>query len=143
MDHVEYVYTSGMTESETDEFLREGDHGVLALADGNDAYAVPLNYHYDGEVLLLRVSEHNSESEKLRYLKTTNSALFLCYEVTSTGSWSIQIRGAIQRWQGEIDETTLNKWFPPFHVFDESVNNVEFSLYKLEMDEVTGRRTIE
>lgn len=143
MDHVEYVYTTGMTETEIDNQLQAGQHGVLALADRNDAYALPLSYHYDGENLLLRISEHDSESEKLHYLETTESALFLCYEGTPTESWSIQIRGPIHRYQGDIDETTINEWFPPFRIFDESIENVEFSLYKLEMNEVTGRKTVD
>ena len=28
MDHVEYVYTSGMSESEIDDYLQAGEHGA-------------------------------------------------------------------------------------------------------------------
>jgi nitroimidazol reductase NimA-like FMN-containing flavoprotein (pyridoxamine 5'-phosphate oxidase superfamily) len=143
MDHVDYVYTSGMTESDIDDHLRAGEHGVIGLADENDAYATPLSYHYDGDRLLLRVSEHDDESEKGRFLETTETATFVCYEAATNESWSIHVRGSIRNWEGDIDETTVNEWFQPFRLFDEAVENVEFALYELRMETVIGRQTIE
>lgn len=143
MDHVEYVYTGGMDESEIDDRLRSGEHGVLGLADGNDAYAIPLSYHYDGDRVLLRVSEHDADSEKGRFLETTETATFVCYDASTNESWSIHLRGPIREWEGDADETTLNEWFQPFRLFDETVENVEFTLYELRMRTVVGRRTIE
>ena len=143
MEHAEYVYTSGLSESDVDEYLRAGEHGVLGLADGNDAYTVPLSYHYDGERLLLRVSEHDDDSEKWRFIEATETATFVCYEGSATESWSVQVRGPIREWRADVDEETLNEWFPPFRLFDEAVENVGLSLYELEMESVTGRKTVE
>jgi hypothetical protein len=102
MKHVEYVYTVGMTDDEVGEYLRTGDHGVLGLADADDAYAVPLSYHYDGTRLLLRVSHHD-DSDRRRYLETTDTATFLCFDASTDDSWSIQIRGPIAPWDEAID----------------------------------------
>lgn len=143
MEHVEYVYTAGMTESEVDSYLRAGEHGVLGLAQENDAYAVPMSYHYDGDRLLLRVSEHDQDSEKRSYLETTTTATFVCYEGSTDESWSVLVRGPIEKWEGDIDETTINEWFPPFRLFDESVESVEFSLYEIRLAAVIGRKTVE
>ncbi|WP_123623987.1 pyridoxamine 5'-phosphate oxidase family protein [Halorubrum sp. CSM-61] len=143
MEHVEYVYTSGMTESDIDDRLRAGEHGVLGLAADNEAYAIPLSYHYDGDRFLLRVSEHDDDSEKGRFLKTTETATFVCYEASTDESWSVHVRGPIQRWKGNVDETTLNEWFQPFRLFDEAVEGVGFSLYELGMEAVVGRETAE
>lgn len=143
MDHVEYVYTGGMSESEVDDQLRAGEHGVLGLADDDDAYAIPLSYHYDGERFLLRVSEHGDDSEKGRFLETTGRATFVCYEASTSESWSIHVRGPIETWRSDIDEATLNEWFQPFRVFDEAIESVEFSLYELGMETVIGRKTVE
>jgi nitroimidazol reductase NimA-like FMN-containing flavoprotein (pyridoxamine 5'-phosphate oxidase superfamily) len=143
MEHVEYVYTSGMTESEITDHLRTGEHGVLGLAADNEAYAIPLSYHYDDDRVLLRVSEHGDESEKRRFLETTETATFVCYEASTNESWSIHVRGPVQRWENDIDRTTLNEWFQPFRLFDEAVESVEFSLYELEMETVIGRKTVE
>ena len=143
MDHVDFVHTSGMDESDVVELLRTQDHGVLGLADDNDAYAVPLSYHYDGERLRFRVSTHDADEEKRRFLETTDTATFVCYDATTEGSWSVIVRGAVHPWEGTIDDATLNEWFQPFRLFDEPIEEVEFSLYQLEMDAVTGRRTVE
>jgi nitroimidazol reductase NimA-like FMN-containing flavoprotein (pyridoxamine 5'-phosphate oxidase superfamily) len=142
MEHADYVYTTGMDAAEVEATLRDGDDGVLALADGGDAYAVPLSYHYDGQRLLLRVSTHDDDAEKRRYLDATDTATFLRYEATDAGSWSVMIRGAVREWTEAVDETTLNDWFPPFRLFDEAVDDVSFALYELEMETVVGRRTV-
>ena len=141
MEHVEYVYTTGMSESEVDSRLRGGEHGVLGLANGDDAYAVPLSYHYDGDRLLLRVSEHDGDGEKGRFLETTDTATFVCYEASTDESWSVHVRGPIRRWERDVDEATLNEWFQPFRLFDEAVEDVAFVLYELEMETVVGRTT--
>lgn len=142
MDNASYVYTMGMTESEIDEFLRDGENGVLGLAADDDAYAIPLSYHYDGERLLLRVSEHG-HSEKGRYIETTDTATFVRFDASTEESSSVQVRGPLERWSGDVDEATLNEWFPPFRLYDEAVEDVEFVLYELRMEEVTGRRTVD
>lgn len=143
MDHVEYVYTVGMDDAEVDEHLRHGTHGVLALADGGDAYAVPLSYHYDGSRLLLRVSTHDDSAEKRRYLETTETATFVCFAADADASWSIHVRGPVEAWSGTADEATLNEWFPSFRLFDEAVDDVEFTLYELGMETVIGRRAVD
>jgi len=143
MDNVEYVYTSGMNESDIDDHLRAGEHGVLGLASDSDAYAIPLSYHYDGDRFLVRVSEHDGDSTKGRFLETTETATFVCYQASTDESWSIHVRGRIEPWHGDVDETTLNEWFQPFRLFDEAVDRVGFSLYDLEMETVVGRKTIE
>jgi nitroimidazol reductase NimA-like FMN-containing flavoprotein (pyridoxamine 5'-phosphate oxidase superfamily) len=142
MDHVEYVYTVGMDAATVDEHLRTGSHGVLALADGDDAYAVPLSYRYDDGRLLLRVSTHgDAGGEKRRYLETTETATFVRFADEADDAWSIQVRGRLAPWDGAADEATLNDWFSPFRLFDEAVADVEFTLYELDVERITGRRT--
>lgn len=143
MDHAEYVYTEGMSDSEIEARLRAGDHGVLGLADDDDGYAIPLHYHYDGEWMLFRMSEHDDSSEKQRFLQTTETATFVCYEESADESWSVHIRGPLRRREKETDEALLNELFPPFHLFEEAIEDVEFVLYKLRMDTVVGRKTVE
>ncbi|SFC49769.1 hypothetical protein SAMN05444422_10992 [Halobiforma haloterrestris] len=148
MDDVEYVYTTGVPENELEELLDEQGHGTLALADGNDAYAVPLNYHYDGSRFVIRMSDEPG-STKVEYAETTDTATFVVYEFDeeTTSSWSVMIRGRIDRLpqeeQNEYTDTRLNELFPPFRLFDEAVPEVEMVLYELEPIEITGRRTID
>ena len=147
MDNVEYVYTEGVPPDAVDELLGDRGHGTLALADGDDAYAVPLNYAYDGERFLLRVSDEPG-SEKVAYAESTATATFIVYEtVGETHSWSVMIRGRIERLpedeQAEFTDAWLNEQFPPFRLFDEAVPEVEMVLYELEPIELTGRRTVD
>jgi nitroimidazol reductase NimA-like FMN-containing flavoprotein (pyridoxamine 5'-phosphate oxidase superfamily) len=141
MDHVEYVYTEGMDQSEVDDRLRSGEHGVVALADGGEAYAVPLSYHYDGQRLLLRVSD-DGDAEKVRFLERTERATFVRYEGTTDDSWSVHVRGPIRPWDGDADDATLNEWFPPVRLFDEPVEDTAMTVYELAMESVVGRRTV-
>ncbi len=64
-------------------------------------------------------------------------------EASTKKSWSIHVRGPIQKWEDEVDETTLKEWFQPFRLFDEAVESVGFSLYDLGMETVIGRKTVE
>lgn len=142
MEHPEYVYTVGMDEADLEERLRTSQHGVLALADDDDAYAIPLSCRYDGKRLLLRVSYHDGHEEKRRFLETTDTATFVCHEASTDESWSILVRGPVGQWENDVDERTLNEWFEPFRLFDEAVENVEFALYEIRIETVVGRKTM-
>ena len=140
MEHVEYVYTFGMTTAEVGESLREGEVGVLALANGSDAYAVPVGYHYDGERLLVRLGERD-DSTKMDFLESTGTATLVVYEKESeTSSWSVLVRGKLVALPPESDRE-INEQFEPFRLFDEGVEEVDAAVYELRMEEVTGRRT--
>lgn len=143
MEHAEYVYTEGMSDSEVEARLRDRSHGVLGLASENESYAVPLHHHYEGDRLLFRVSEHDAESEKQRFLQSTETATFVCYAESADESWSVHIRGPVQRLEKATDEAKLNELFPPFHLFDEAIEDVEFVLYELRIESIVGRKTVE
>lgn len=146
MEHVDYRYMGGMSEEEVDQHLRKHSHGVLALADDNDSYAVPLNYYYDESRLFLRVST-KLDSEKVAFAETTETATFVVYNVDEDTTWSILIRGAIRQLpeteQQEFTDTVINAEFSPFRLFDEAVEEVTMTIYELEPDQITGRQSIE
>lgn len=142
MRDVEFVYTVGMNEDELEAYLRAGRDGVLALADGNDAYATPLNYHYDGDQLLFRVSDDDEVSEKHRFLETTDAATFVLYDVAENESWSIHVHGPLREWSGTVDEATINEWFAPFRLFDEAIQDVDFRMIEMQIESAIGRRTL-
>jgi nitroimidazol reductase NimA-like FMN-containing flavoprotein (pyridoxamine 5'-phosphate oxidase superfamily) len=143
MDHVEYVYTVGMTTAAVDTRLREAEHGVLALARDDEAYAVPISLHYDGTRLLLRVSSPDGDGGKAEFLETTERATLVCYEASTADSWSVTVRGPVEPADLDPDDAQLNEWFQPFRLFDEAVPDTAFTLYELRMEEVVGRRTAE
>ena len=145
MEHVEDVYTAGIDEEEIGQLLAKRGHGVLALAQDDDAYAVPVNYLYDDSRLLVRVSDE-PESTKMAYAESTETATFIIYEMDEAGnSWSVMIRGEIRplsaEEQARFTDTEINEQFPPFRLFDEAVPEVEMLIYELNPDEITGRKT--
>lgn len=146
MDHVDYTYTTGMSDEELTERLDEESFGVLSLARDDEAYAIPVGLHYNGERVLFRLSD-DEDSEKLRFLESTERASLLLYEAPGErDSWSVLIRGPVRKLpedeQAEISDAELNEWFAPFRVFDEAIEDVEFALYELEPDTITGRKTM-
>lgn len=146
MDHIEYTYTAGLDREIIERLLEERRHGVLSLAKGNDAYAVPLSYFYDGSLLYIRVSEE-PDSTKQGFIDHTETAAFTVYEVQNEeDSWSVLIRGTIRRLsdeeRSEFTDSVMNERFPPFRLFDETVPDVEMALYELTPIEIVGRKTI-
>jgi hypothetical protein len=144
MDHVDYRYTTGMTDEEVDERLREGTTAVLSLARGGDAYAVPVAYHYDGEHIYLRLTD-DGHSTKMAFVEATDRATVLFHEVSEAGSWSILAEGTLRRLEGEeaeaFDATAINDAFDDLRIFDEAIDEVEIAIYELEPAALTGRRT--
>lgn len=147
VDHVEYTYTTGMPDEELAERLHEESFGVLSLARDDESYAIPVAFHYDGERILLRLSD-DGNSEKVRFLDSTERASLLLYAAPGErDSWSILVRGLIrslpEEEQAGISDAEINEWFAPFRVFDESIEDVEVRLYELDPDTMTGRQTME
>ncbi|USZ67219.1 pyridoxamine 5'-phosphate oxidase family protein [Halorussus salilacus] len=146
MEHVDYRYIGGMSEERVDQYLRNHGHGVLALADDNDSYAVPLDYYYDGSRLFLRVST-KPDSEKVAFAETTETATFVVYDVDEDTTWSILVRGAVRRLseaeQQEFTDTVINETFSPFRLFDEDVEEVTMTIYELDPERITGRQSVE
>lgn len=141
MEHVEYVYTAGMTEGEVERRLRESHAGVLALASGGDAYAVPVSHHFDDGRLLFRLSR-SGEDRKLAFLEDTRTATFVLYDVAGPGdAWSIVARGPVGPAPAD-DAETFNELFEPIHIFDESVDDLELAACEMRIESLSGRRTV-
>lgn len=145
MKHVNYTYAVGMTDEAVDRRLRENDTGVLSLARDGDAYAIPAAYYYDGTSLLLRLGDH-PESDKMRYIESTENACFVVHEKRGEGdAWSVVVNGPLRRLtedeMDEFTETEINERFPSIWVFDEEIAELEPVILELPLDDVTGRET--
>ena len=142
MDQVDFIYTAGLPEEDARRKLAEGTVGVLALADSGDAYAIPIAYVLDDDRLLFRFGDE-PESAKVAYAAETTTATFTIYEYGGPGdSWSVVVRGPIRRLDDHPEYSTMNEQFPPFRVFDEAIEDVEYDLYELEIEELTGRESV-
>jgi hypothetical protein len=142
VEHIEYVYTVGMSEEDVEEHLEAAETGVLSLADGNRAYAVPVHCAYGDGVLVFRLTD-DDDSEKLSFLDATTEACFVVYDATNGDSWSVLVRGPVSAVDDpeRHDEAAINEQFGPARIFDESVDDTDVRLFELDVESVTGRRT--
>ncbi len=147
MDRIEYVYTVGITDDEVESRLEETDTSVLGLASADDAYAIPVAHHYENGRLYLRLSSE-SEDTKLSYIEDTNAACLTLYDVDEAGdSWSVIATGPVRKLTGDereaFDPTAVNRSFLQLRVFDEDIEAIELEIYELEIETLTGRKTVE
>lgn len=104
-----------MTEDEILELVRDRGLAHVALAKGDDAYAIPVFYAYDGEAFFF----HSHHGVKEDYLKKTGEACLVVARVDSPDVWqSVQVFGPVRKIGGGPDltraqEALLNVPVPP------------------------------
>lgn len=82
-----------MSLEETRQFIRHNKFGVLGLADGGRAYALPLFYGYDGKDIFFQTVP----GLKQKFVRTTEEACFTIVRVMSLDKWaSVQVFGALE-----------------------------------------------
>jgi hypothetical protein len=133
-----------MTDAEVDAFLREQGTGVLALADGGHAYAIPISFGYETGRAVVAYWQFGSESLKNEFTEATERACLTVYDVVSEREWrSVVARGPLRELSGEewadlgglIDDNALSPDFT-------GVRSRQLSIigYELRIDEATGFR---
>ncbi|MGM0717617.1 MAG: pyridoxamine 5'-phosphate oxidase family protein [Halobacteriota archaeon] len=150
MEHIEYAYTLGMDDEETEERLRTSETGVLSLSKGSDAYAIPLAHYYDGNGLYFRLGVTDG-STKQDFLEATETANYVLYGAESTDepqgldSWSIVVTGQLvelaETEHERFDTAEINRHFSPIRVFDEVIEDMEITIVELDIDTIAGRTT--
>jgi nitroimidazol reductase NimA-like FMN-containing flavoprotein (pyridoxamine 5'-phosphate oxidase superfamily) len=150
MDHVEYAYTSGMSDDEVATRLREARTGVLSLCDDADARAVPLVHYYDGANLYFRLGK-TDDSEKWDAIERTETATYVVYDAEPTDgpdeldSWSIHVTGRLRELPdtdyGRFETAEINRRFAPIRVFDEPIEDIDIAIVELAVETLTGRMT--
>ncbi|MFC6753391.1 pyridoxamine 5'-phosphate oxidase family protein [Halorubrum tibetense] len=150
MNHVEYAYTTGMDDESVEQRLRTADSGVLALATGNDAYAIPLAHYYDGDGLYFRLGLTEGGTKRT-FLESTETACYVLYGADPTNdpkafdSWSIVVSGRLtdltEADRQRFDTAEINDCFSPIRVFDEAIEDIEVTVRKLDIERISGRTT--
>lgn len=148
MRHVQYVYTGGLKPAAARRHLADARVGVLALARDGESYAIPMGHVLEDDRLLFRFG-NEPDSMKAAFAEATTTATFTAYHGGAHDgdddhgeSWSVVARGPIRRTDRHPDDATLNELFPPFRFFDEDVADVEYDIYELVIEELTGREAI-
>lgn len=138
-----------MSESEIVEFLSANETGVLSLARDDDPYAVPISYGYDADTgtFYMRLVS-TPESEKRAFLSSTPSARFVVYEENDDGTRyrSVLATGELREIDpDELSVSDIEQYGearrPLFEIWGKGKGELDIQLYKLEPEEISGRRT--
>ncbi|MFP9193108.1 pyridoxamine 5'-phosphate oxidase family protein [Natronosalvus vescus] len=139
-----------MTKAEIDAFLSRHETGVLALADGDIPYAIPISYGYNADARRFYVRLVSTpESEKRQFLASSPQSRLVVYEEREarTNYGSVVAVGALE----EIDPSELTVEHieqygearrPLFEIWGESKQDLNIQLYQFEPTELSGRRTV-
>jgi nitroimidazol reductase NimA-like FMN-containing flavoprotein (pyridoxamine 5'-phosphate oxidase superfamily) len=133
---------AAMSDAEIDAFLREQGTGVLSLADGDEAYAVPVSFGYDEGRVLFGFYTFGTESQKRVYSEATERACLTVYDATDRTDWtSVLAFGPITEldmdaWDEVGERISENAWTPDLSGVGE--RRLSVAGYELTIDEVTG-----
>ena len=135
-----------LSDNEIDSFLARHETGVISLAREGTSYAVPISYGYDGEHrrFYLRLVS-NPESEKRAFLESTPHTRVVVYEEDDPVYMSVVATGTLR--ETSRDELTVEHIEqyseakrPLFEIWGESLPALDVRLYRLDPDELSGRR---
>jgi nitroimidazol reductase NimA-like FMN-containing flavoprotein (pyridoxamine 5'-phosphate oxidase superfamily) len=133
-----------MDESEIGTVLRDEDTGVLSLTDGDDTYAIPESFAFDGEDLYFQFV-YSEDSQKMSFIETTELATFTVF-TDDMNPHSVIVRGEIEAVpEGEVVQAsrafTENSVVPMLNVsVSEPVEQLNFGFYRLRPVETSGRK---
>lgn len=142
MQQYDYTFTVGLDRAAIDGRLAGAETGVLSLARDDEAYSIPVAYHWDGEAFVFRLGDH-AESEKMAFIESTDLASFLVYDYRPADeSWSVLATGRLERIpEAEAELLERQEDFIPLRIFGEEVEALTPVLYELEVETLTGRTT--
>jgi len=135
-----------LSPGETDALLARHETGVLALARGDEPYAVPISYGYDAERrrFYLRLVS-TPESEKRAFLTSSPQTRLVVYEEDGDTYRSVVASGQLEA--VEPEELTVERIEqygetkrPLFEIWGQAKPDLDIQLYELDPEELSGRK---
>lgn len=126
------------------EFLDSQHTGVLSMADGDDAYSIPVSFDYDADesAFYFRFG-YGADSQKRHYLDTVDTASFVVYDRTENGWQSVVAQGKPERvsesgLDSSVVEAVDELDIPYFQVHHRPAGEMDFSIVRLDATKLTG-----
>ncbi|MFB6130944.1 MAG: pyridoxamine 5'-phosphate oxidase family protein [Salinigranum sp.] len=131
------------------ECLARADYGVLGLARGSEAYTFPVSFGYDPDLTAVYfLFVFGSDSKKRSFVEAGGTASFTVVDADLPDAWaSVIVTGTLEpvpddereRGYAALAETAE---FPAPYTFEDYLEAglPEQGLYKLTVEELTGRR---
>lgn len=143
-------FETGMEEMSAEaskQFLARHRIGVMGLANGSEAYAIPLFYAFDGKRLFF----HSHPGQKDEFLKGCKQACFVVVEANGDDDWaSVQATGSAEKItlsddaMQALDVMAKNPFPPEFGADAKGKPNRSSSnmyLWMMTPEKVTGRKS--
>lgn len=135
-----------LSDREIDSFLGSQETGVISLARDGEPYAVPVSYGYDADErrFYLRLVS-NPESEKREFLASTPRARLVVYQEDGPIYRSVVAIGSLTEIsRGELTVEDIEQYGeakrPLFEIWGVSLPELNIRLYRLDPDELSGRK---
>ena len=125
-------------------FLETQSAGVLALADDDDGYAVPVSFAFDDDTpqVYFRLG-YGPDSQKRRFVEASDDVSFVVHDDTDEGWKSVIARGeleAVSRSSADsaVVESVRDLDIPFYQVHDRPAEEMSFHLVRLNPTELSG-----
>ncbi|MFA1610747.1 pyridoxamine 5'-phosphate oxidase family protein [Halobellus rubicundus] len=135
-----------MTDAEIDAYLEAQGTGILSLADGDEAYAVPISFGYEPGRAVFAFWQFRPQSRKIAFSETTERACLSVYDIESHRNWRSVLAF------GPIEELSTGEWGDIGSLIDENawspdltgVGRRQLSIigYEMEIEEATGLQRV-
>ncbi|WP_159902666.1 pyridoxamine 5'-phosphate oxidase family protein [Salinirussus salinus] len=135
---------TAMADADAADLLRTAGWGVLALADGDRPYSIPVSFGYDGEAVYFLLVRRSPDDRKFAFIGDGQPARLLATRVNARFDWgSVAVTGTVRAvdrdgegWGTLIAALGGSDWFSPAFDAAEEVSGVQG--WALEPDRVTG-----
>lgn len=140
------VQSNVLEDEEIDSLLGTGGMGVISFADENEPYSIPVSYGYDSDAGSLYVRfGFAPESEKRQYIDDGVTASLVVTGESIDGWQSVVARGPLRKvnemaLDSQAAESVRQVSIPFVTIYDRRASELEFELYRLEPDTLTGRQ---
>jgi nitroimidazol reductase NimA-like FMN-containing flavoprotein (pyridoxamine 5'-phosphate oxidase superfamily) len=140
---------ANQTRSEMDsihiaDFLQTQDTGVLALAEADEAYGVPVSFDYepDRQAVYLRLG-FGENSQKERFLEASSRVSFVVYDQTDEGWKSVVVQGTTETVAESSLDATIREALddirvPYYRVHAAPATETDFHIVRIDPDSVSG-----
>lgn len=140
------VRSTELDGAEIDSLLGTGGVGVISFANDDEPYSIPVSYGYDSSTGSIYVRfGFADESEKRAFVDDGVTASLVVMADSVDGWQSVVARGPLHYAPEMVLDShaaeSVRKMNIPFvTIYDRRATELEFELYRLELDSITGRK---
>ena len=141
--------TDGSVDMDAEEiaaFLGQGGTGVLSLAADDVPYSIPVSYGFDQNkrAFYFRLG-FVGPTVKRRFIKPAAPARFVVYDRRGADWRSVIAAGTLEpitadKLTTEVATALQRGDLPLYEIWDSPREEIEFETYRLNLDELTGRK---